>query len=96
MGEQTHLVFGEVVAVGEGYNNERGNWVDVDTQPGATVMFSPGHAFPVRNGAEMLMMVREAALYATIEGPVVEEVTTPSGIILPGAEGVTGIFDKRR
>ena len=61
-------VEGEVVAVGEGARNEKGERVALDVKVGDRVLFGKWSGTEVKVGGEELLIVKESDIMGVIEG----------------------------
>ena len=61
-------VEGEVVAVGEGARNEKGERVALDVKTGDRVLFGKWSGTEVKVGGEELLIVKESDIMGVIEG----------------------------
>ena len=61
-------VEGEVVAVGEGARNEKGERVALDVKAGDRVLFGKWSGTEVKVGGEELLIVKESDIMGVIEG----------------------------
>jgi chaperonin GroES len=59
---------GEVVAVGPGARNEKGQIVALDVKPGDRVLFGKWSGTEVKIGGEELLIVKEQDIMGVIEG----------------------------
>jgi chaperonin GroES len=64
---------GEVVAVGPGARNERGEIVPLDVKEGDRVLFGKWSGTEVKIEGEELLIMKESDLMGVIEGPVAKK-----------------------